>query len=152
MFVGIRNIADMEREDQPPGRFKARDIVGAALSKNRANMNDRHTQLSDAIMKGVDRGDDIARAGRRARAVRTVGQMPLVHIDRNHRRMAALGKFLKAGGKLPLLAIDICLHQSSSGNAPTARSNPLSAGHGPPTLTTGLPLSAATAWRRPVGT
>ena len=54
-------------------------------------MDDRDAEPARLVVKGVDRGDDLPRPGRRARAVGRVGEMALMHVDRDHGRLAAVG-------------------------------------------------------------
>jgi hypothetical protein len=56
-------------EGAPPGRADALDIVHPATPQGRAHMDDGDAERAHPAVKGVDRRDDVSRAGRRAWAL-----------------------------------------------------------------------------------
>ncbi len=114
MLIGIRDVADIERERQPPRRLYSLDVVDPALAQDRLDVNDRHAERADLVVKRVDGGDDVARPRRRAGAIGGVGEVALMHVDRDDCGVADIGEFFEPRRKLALSAIDIGLHGARS--------------------------------------
>ena len=104
-------VADIERKGQPPRRWHALHVVDAALPEHGLDVDDGHAQRPHLIVENVDRRHDLPRPRRRAGAVRRVGEVALVHVDRDDRGMRAVGERLESGRQVALLAVDVSLHR-----------------------------------------
>ena len=113
VLVGVRNVADIEREGQPPGRLDALDVVGATLPEHGLDVDDRHADRPRRVVKAVDRFDDFAGARRRTRTIGGVGEVALMHVDRDDRRAAGIGELGEARRQLAFFSVDIGLHGGS---------------------------------------
>src|SRR5262249_14521521 len=85
-------------------------VVFAAAAHDRAHMNDRHAELARGIVKSIDRRNDVARAGRRTRAVRRVVEMAAMHVDRYDRGLSRIEIVFKAVPGILGLVVDIDAH------------------------------------------
>jgi hypothetical protein len=110
MFVAVGDFADMQRKRSPPRRTDPGNVVDAAAAQNRSHMDDRNAQRPGAIVKGIDRRDDLARPRRRTRTLRRWIEMAAVHVDRHDRRLRRIEVILKQISGVLRLPVNINAH------------------------------------------